>query len=374
MGEVVKIFNWSTPSTKESSYRDWEIAWITPRDLSNFNWIFISRGERNITELWFKNSSTQLLPKHTVLFSSRAPIGYVVIANNELTTNQWFKNIVCDEIESHYKFFYYLLKYKANYIESLSSWSTFSEASTSLMRSISISLPPLPEQQAIASLLSSFDDKIELLREQNKTLETLGQTIFQEWFGKYSVDEPESLPKGWRVHTLGEVSNITAGGDKPKNSTDYKTDKNTVPIYSNGISNDGLYWYTDCAKIHEESVTISARWTIWYVSLRQEPYVPIVRLVAIIPNTQYLSSKYLFLWLKNQNITGTGTTQQQLTIPDFSKTRIIIPKIDIMNRFTILLDDLYRKISDNNYQIKSLSTSRDALLPKLMSGEVRVEF
>jgi type I restriction enzyme S subunit len=101
------------------------------------------------------------------------------------------------------------LKNKAEYIEKMSSGSTFSEASATVMRSVTISLPPLPEQQAIAAVLSSFDDKIELLREENKTLEATAQGIFKEWFGKYKVDD--ELPKGWRVGKLGEEFDILMG-------------------------------------------------------------------------------------------------------------------------------------------------------------------
>ena len=221
-------------------------------------------------------------------------------------------------------------------------------------------------------MLSSFDAKIELLREQSETLEKTAQTIFQEWFGKYSVERPEELPEGWRVGKLGEVTKLIAGGDSPKNATVNKTDINTIPIFSNGISNDGLYWYTDIPRITEESVTVSARGTIGYVSLKIEPYVPIVRLIAVVPNKTYISSKYLFLWLKNQNISGFGTTQQQITIPSFSNHEIIIPERGVMDVFTKILESFYKKIFTNLFNIQSLSRTRDELLPRLMSGEVRV--
>jgi type I restriction enzyme S subunit len=86
-----------------------------------------------------------------------------------------------------------------------------------ILKQIEIILPPLPEQQAIASVLSAFDDKIELLREQNKTLEEIGQTIYQEWFGKYSVDRPEDLPEGWRIGKITEIIK--------KESISYRCDK-----------------------------------------------------------------------------------------------------------------------------------------------------
>ena len=109
LGKVVNISSGSTPSTNEDSYWNGDIPWITPKDLSSHNSVFISKWERNITDKWLKNSSAQLLPQNTILFSSRAPIWYVAIAKNEVTTNQGFKNILCDEIDSHYKFFYYLI-------------------------------------------------------------------------------------------------------------------------------------------------------------------------------------------------------------------------------------------------------------------------
>ena len=129
----------------------------------------------------------------------------------------------------------------------------------------------------------------------------------------------------WVHCELGDITLITAGGDRPSKYTNKKTIECHVPIYSNGIDNEGLYGYTNVAKIHEESITISARGTIGYVCLRLEPYVPIVRLISIIPNKKELSAKYLYLWALTQNITGTGTTQQQLTVPIFRKTPISIP-------------------------------------------------
>nr|MCR5166667.1 restriction endonuclease subunit S [Oscillospiraceae bacterium] len=88
------------------------------------------------------------------------------------------------------------------------------------------------------------------------------------------------MPDDWQRSTLGEVSDMGAGGDKPKNATPTATSDNTVPIYSNGVTDEGLYGFTDKAKIQDESVTVSARGTIGYVCLRQVPYVPIVRLVT----------------------------------------------------------------------------------------------
>ena len=248
---------------------------------------------------------------------------------------------------------------------------TFPQITFDSISYLKILLPPLPEQKAIASILTSFDDKIELLQAQNETLETIAQTIFKEWFGKYQVGD--ELPEGWRVENLGNVSLLSAGGDKPINVSLTSNEINNIPIYSNGITADGLYGYTDTPKVTEECITVSARGTIGFVCLRTKPFVPIVRLVTVIPKKNCLTSKYLFFWLKNANIDGTGTTQQQLTVPDFKRTEIIIPRFELINKFTTVVDSFYDKIEVNNSQIQILQQTRDTLLPKLMSGKLRVE-
>ena len=107
----------ATPSTKKTeNYDGGTISWITPKDLAGFSGRFISHGERNITEQGLKSCSTQLMPAHTVLFSSRAPIGYIAIAEQEVCTNQGFKSVVPNE-STDYMFLYYLLKYNKDKIE-----------------------------------------------------------------------------------------------------------------------------------------------------------------------------------------------------------------------------------------------------------------
>jgi len=235
----------------------------------------------------------------------------------------------------------------------------------------------LKEQSRISEILTSLDTKIELNLQMNRTLESIAQTIFKEWFidfrfPGFNGDMVEGLPRGWSLFDLGDVSTLIAGGDKPESVTDLPDEKNTVPIYSNGITNDGLYGYTDRSRINEESVTVSARGTIGFVCLRNQPYVPIVRLIAVVPNIKYITSKFLYLWLKNQKITGTGTTQQQLTVPDFKRSKILIPRFEIMTEFTILMDSIFDKIDSNVTQNKMLIKIRDNLLPKLISGKIKV--
>ena len=197
-------------------------------------------------------------------------------------------------------------------------------------------LPDKDTQIRIVSILSSIEQKIDKNNEINNNLEQQAQAIFKSWF----IDlEPFSnrKPSDWSVSTLGNVSIMGAGGDKPQNVSPIKTDLYKYPIYSNGLSNEGLYGFTDKPKISEESVTVSARGTIGFVCLRHIPYVPIVRLITLTPKTEIISAKYLYLWLKQLHITGTGTTQQQLTVPYFQKTEILVPSQEIVTLFTTCL-------------------------------------
>ena len=236
---------------------------------------------------------------------------------------------------------------------------------------IPINIPDLETQDRIVEILDVLERKISTNTEINKNLEQQAKTIFKSWFINYDPFGHQK-PNNWLVSTLGNISIMGAGGDKPQNVSPIKTDLYQYPIYSNGLSDEGLYGFTDKPKISEESVTVSARGTIGSVCLRHIPYVPIVRLVTLIPKTEIISAKYLYLWLKQLHITGTGTTQQQLTVPNFQKTEILIPSQDIVTIFTNTVEPIFEKIWENQSENEKLSSLRDTLLPKLMSGEIDV--
>ena len=160
--DIGEVIAGGTPSTKVTEYWNGDIAWITPKDLSNFSGKYISKGERNISNDGLNNSSAKLMPKNTVLLSSRAPIGYVAIALNDLTTNQGFKSLICDETICHYEYFYYWLKLHVNYIIRNSSGSTFNEISASTFKNLEIALPSLEQQHVISNILKKIDDKLDL--------------------------------------------------------------------------------------------------------------------------------------------------------------------------------------------------------------------
>ena len=285
-----------------------------------------------------------------------------------LICSNFCKAITATGIQPEYLFNYWLYLYNKDAMFPYENGTTGIKNLdfNSFIQEQDISIPDIKTQQKIVSILSSIDEKIETNKRINDNLEEQAKALFKSWFVDFDRNE-------WVHYELGDITLITAGGDRPSKYTNKKTIECYVPIYSNGIDNEGLYGYTDVAKIHEESITISARGTIGYVCLRLEPYVPIVRLISIIPNKKELSAKYLYLWALTQNITGTGTTQQQLTVPIFRKTPISIPSDTKLKQFNSIADPLFSQIESNKKENIKLSTLRDTLLPKLMSGELSVE-
>ena len=170
LSEIGEIIGGATPSTSKEEYYGGSIPWITPKDLSNFKGRYIKYGERNITKDGLNSCSAKLMPKKSILFSSRAPIGYVAIADNEISTNQGFKSIVPNE-KIDYLFLYYLLKFNKDRIESMGSGTTFKEVSGTTMKSIEVDIPlSLTEQKKIAGILDAIDKKIECNNDINDNL------------------------------------------------------------------------------------------------------------------------------------------------------------------------------------------------------------
>lgn len=260
LGSITEVIGGGTPKSNVKDYYDnGNIPWITPADLSRYNNMFINEGNRNITQLGLEKSSARLLPKNTVLLSSRAPIGYVVIADNEVSTNQGFKSFL-PSVAIYPQFLYWYLKNSKAYLESMASGSTFKEISGSKCKNINFPLPPLNEQKRIADkvegLLNKIDEAKQLIDEAKETVELRRAAILDKAFsGELTLkwrkekkniepahvllesikdkklnsdlkintnkiesvgknDEPFTLPNGWIWVRLGELAYYVTSGSR----------------------------------------------------------------------------------------------------------------------------------------------------------------
>ena len=307
---------------------------------------------------------TKLAKVGDIIMSVRAPVGDFNLTPVDMCLGRGVCSLRMKNGNQSYLF--YMMKYYIPHLLQKESGTVFGSVSKRDITELEVDIiEDVEKQKKIARYLEMIDDKIELNNAINNNLYQQIETLFKKWFINHN-----SLPLGWEKKPLGDIADMRAGGDKPKTISAKKTETYKYPIYSNSINNEGLYGYSSDFKVSEESVTVSARGTIGYVCLRHIPYVPIVRLITLIPHTNIVSAKYLYLWLKHIPIYGTGTTQQQLTVPDFRKTEIVIPPVKTMSTFSELIDPLFQKIWLNKEETLILSDLRDFLLPRLLSGEL----
>ncbi|MDO9852853.1 restriction endonuclease subunit S [Glaesserella parasuis] len=420
LSEVADIIGGATPKSDVDEYFNGDIPWITPKDLSGYKNRYISKGERNITKLGLENSSAKLLPKGAVLFTSRAPIGYVAIADNEVSTNQGFKSLVLKDGNIP-EFFYYLLKHNIPLFEARATGSTFKEVSGQVVKNTELLIPSIDIQKKIVDLVSPLDEKIELNTQINQTLEQIAQTIFKSWFidfdpvhakanarasgqtaeqatqaamavisGKNTQElhrlqtanpeqyqqlweiaeafpsgfDEEGVPRGWEERYLKDVCNIVYGKGLPKNKL---TEKGFYVFGANGVI--GFY---DSYTYEKPQVLIGCRGTVGQVTLSY-PYSFVTNNSLVIEyENSCVSMYYLEKYLSNINLKeiSSGSVQPQITIQNMSKVKILIPNIEILNFYSEKVKEIYDKRLHHFYENQSLSKVRDLLLPKLLSGEI----
>ena len=359
ISDIGTVVGGATPSTKKNeNYESGEISWITPKDLSSFDARYIEKGERNITEIGLKSCSTQLLPINTILFSSRAPIGYIAIAAKELCTNQGFKSIIPNE-NTDPLFLYYLLKYNKDRIENLGSGTTFKEISGSTMKNIKVRVPKVKEiQSKIVSILTSIDDKIELNQKINNNLEQQAQAIFDKMFPNV----------GYGKKYIGDFIIPKRGKSLLSKNAIF----GSIPVVAGGIE-PTIYHNTSNTKPPVLAISASGA-NAGYVSLWNIPIWS--------SDSSYIDSSmtndvyfwYSLLKRRQQEIfdAQTGSAQPHIYPKNIASMPIIDLDSNDIKKYTSNVTPIFEKIGKNkeeNFHLKSL---RDTLLSKLMSGEIDV--
>ena len=223
---------------------------------------------------------------------------------------------------------------------------------------VELPIPDIKEQQKIVDAYNAITKRIQIKQKINENLEKTAQAIYKKMF-------VEDADENWKTIKLGELAELSAGGDKPECFSIIKTEKCNIPIFSNGIENYGLYGFTDKPKISKESVTVSARGTIGFPCLRLKPHFPIIRLVSVTPNETYTDAIYLYYYLKNTNIVSSGTTQQQLTVPEFRETKIVVPSKEVINIFSKKVRKMFLIQKFNEKEIAKLQSLKQLVISRI---------
>lgn len=383
--EVATIIGGGTPSTANENNWNGNIPWLTPRDLTNYNFRFISRGERSITEDGLKDSSAKLLPKGTVLLTSRAPIGYLAIAKNPICTNQGFKSLIPQGNKTDTNFLYYLLKNNTEYIKSLGVGTTFAEISGNILKNIEFQFPAsVDEQSRIASILSSLDDKIELNLQMNKTLEAIAQTIFKEWFVDFRFPGFDGelvggLPKGWKKGTLGKEFRVIMGQSPPGESYNETGEGSTFfqgrTDFGYRFPENRMYTTSPSRMASKYDTLISVRAPVGDINMALENCC----IGRGLSSVRHTSGAYSYTYYAMKSLSGVfkgfdgeGTIFGSINKTNFENIDMLVPETRVINEFEIKINTIDEKILNNSLEIKTLTQLRDLLLPKLMIGKIRV--
>ena len=218
---------------------------------------------------------------------------------------------------------------------------------------IIVKFPSLSVQQSIVSELDKINELIRLKKEQLKDYDNLAQSIFYEMFGDPVVNE-----KGWEVKRITDLCvEISAGGDASKHEIKKTKDEIfSVPVYSNGIDEDGLYGYSNHATINQPAITLAARGTIGAAFIRTEPYIPIIRLVSVIPDLSKISLTYLFYILKQTEWDRTGGTIPQLPVPKVKQLTLPLPPLPLQQAFAQRIELIEQQKAEIQSTIADLET------------------
>lgn len=408
IGDVTEMVGGGTPSTADLANFDGGIPWLTPRDLSGVHDRYMAGGARTISRLGLERSSAKLIPAGSVLLTTRAPIGYVAMAKNSIATNQGFRSLVpCEELAP--EFLYYWLLINTSELERHASGSTFKELSGRALARITLPLPPKWEQRRIVATLGSLDDKIELNHRMAMTLDEAVKTLFRSWFvefdpvrakikdaritvlpkhirslfpAKLVKDRAKAVPWGWSVKALDEIAHFRNGlalqKYRPRNGerslpvlkiAQLRSEKIGEERASSNIHSDFIV--EDGDLVFSWSASLMAKiWCGGRAALNQHLF----KVTSIGNHPEW----FIFHWL-HEHMTefrsiasDKATTMGHIKRTHLSDALCVVPSDRVMRAADEICGAMHRRCIAAKSELRRLARLRNVLLPRLISGEVRI--
>jgi len=378
LGDVIELVGGGTPKTTNPEYWDGDIPWLSVVDFNTGN-KYVYKTEKTITQKGLDNSSTKILNENYIIISARGTVGAIAVLKKTMAFNQSCYGIKSIKDVSEQNFLYYLTKDSINSFKQIAHGGVFDTITKDTFNAIDILLPSLPEQRAIASVLSSLDDKIDLLHRQNQTLEAMAEALFRQWF----VEEAD---EGWEVKPLGNFVTVKRGGS-PRPIQEYlsETGYRWLKI-SDATKENSPYIFEIKEHIKKDGLnkTTLLKSGSLVLSNSATPGIPkILQVDTCIHDgwlhfpKSYFSNEFLYLLFKiirpELLIQGNGSIFTNLKTDILKEYKIPIPDINELNNFQNSIALIFEKLLKNSIQIRTLEKLRDTLLPKLMSGEVSVK-
>lgn len=361
LGDIcIKVTSGGTPSTKHPEYYNGDIPWLRTQEV---NFGYIHNTEKTITDSGLKNSSAKLIPENSVIIAMYGvTAGKSAINKIPLTTNQACCNLIIDHKKADYRYVYYHLLNNYEKLKNAATGAAQQNLGAKQIAAMQIVLPLLVEQTKIADFLSTIDEKIELNRNMNDKLEQMGQALFRHHF----ITSPEAM--GWSKIAIGKKIHPKRG--RSLQSRDMK--EGPVPVVSGGLQPAG---YHNEANTKEPVITVSASGAnAGFVALWEQPVWSADSCFIDSTITDDVYFYYLFMKSQQDVIYGMQTGSGQPHIYPKHIELLEIPDVPdkVMSDFRNTVEPLFKKIHQNKVAIKTLTGLRDTLLPRLISGKIKV--
>ncbi|MFP7756214.1 restriction endonuclease subunit S [Thermodesulfobacteriota bacterium B35] len=403
--DVVELISGGTPKTSIPEYWGGSIPWLSVKDF-NTGYRWVSTAEKTITEQGLAESATTILNRGDIIISARGTVGVVAQLALPMAFNQSCYGIRGRQGIAETNFVYYALRHAVSQMQQVAHGGVFNTITRDTFKIIKTKLPPLPEQRAIACILGALDDKIELNRRMNETLEAMARAIFKSWFVDFdpvrakaegrqppglaphiadlfpdAFEESElgEIPKGWDVSTVGQHFHLTMG-QSPPGST-YNETGEGLPFYQ-GRRDFGFrfpsrrVFCTAPTRFAEPGDTlVSVRAPVGAVNMASERCA-VGRGVAAIRHRSggrsftYYSMHHLGNYFGK--FEAEGTVFGSINKKDFEQLSFIAPSPEVLTAFDRVVSPLDDRIDTNERQTSILAALRDTLLPRLISGELRL--
>lgn len=399
-----QIVSGGTPSRNNPEYwTNGSINWATPTDITKNKGYFLDSTKEKINEIGLKNSSAKIVPKGSVLLTSRATIGAVAINNVDLATNQGFANFVLTEAVCNY-YLLLTLEFNKQKLESLGGQSTFKEVSKTALKNFEIFMPPLPEQQKIASILSKVDEQIEQTEQIIEKTELLKKGLMQKLltkgightkFKKVKIGTKYyNIPINWDVKNIESTFFLKGRiGWQGLTTKEYLNEGTYFLVTGTDFNRGKINWDT-CVYVSEErylqdsniqlengDLLVTKDGTIGKIAYIDKLKKPAtlnsgIFLLRSLNNGCYpeylyniLNSFYFELFI---SILKAGSTISHLYQKDFAKFSFPLPELDEQQKIAFILSKVDSHIQDNQNYLNKLQELKKGLMQDLLIGKVRV--
>jgi len=376
LNDIIEIIGGGTPKTSIPEYWNGEIPWLSIADFNNGR-KYVSQAEKYITEEGLNSSSTKILYAGDIIISARGTVGLVAVLKKNMAFNQSCYGIKGLIGISETDYIYYLLIDTVENFLQIAHGGVFDTITRDTFKEVLCLLPSLPEQKAIASVLSSLDDKIDLLHRQNKTLEAMAEALFRQWFVEEAQDD-------WEEGCLGDFAvNVTKSAKVADiNSDDVYIGLEHIERRNISLVRTGLGGDMESNKYFFKKMDILfGKLRPYFHKVCFAPFDGICStdILVIRPKKKHLFGYCLFAFFQDDvveyaNLGSGGTRMPRTDWKTLARYQTTIPDDDNMMKFNNIVCSFVEKIEQNQRQIRTREKLRDSLLPKLMSGEVRVNY